>query len=165
MRRAIIFAAGLALATGATAQVRVPTIIQRVIPGTRQQPPIAIGIDALRADFAARSGSSTIYFVGDSNGLTQQARATLAAQALWLRQHPEVTVRIEGHAATGDTRDHALAVGARRAEEVRQYLVLLGVPAAQLAAVSIGKEEPGPPRAVTVLKEVIMPPGAYVPPR
>jgi peptidoglycan-associated lipoprotein len=165
MRRLLLFAAGLAFATGATAQLRVPTIVQRVIPGTRQQPPMPIGIDALRADFIARSGASTIYFVGDSNGLTQQARATLAAQALWLRQHPEVTVRIEGHAALGDTRDHALAVGARRAEEVRQYLVLMGVPAAQLAAVSMGKEEPGPPRAVTVLKDVIMPPAAYIPPR
>ena len=45
-----------------------------------------------------------------------------------------------------DTRDHALAIGARRAEEVRDYLVLLGVPAAQLNAMSWGKERPGPPR-------------------
>jgi peptidoglycan-associated lipoprotein len=68
-----------------------------------------------------------------------------------LRQHPEVLVRIEGHADLGDTRDHALAVGARRAQEVRDYLVLLGVPSAQLSATSMGKERPGPPRAVTVL--------------
>ena len=44
-----------------------------------------------------------------------------------------------------------LAVGARRAEEVRDYLVLLGVPAAQLSATSFGKERPGAGRAVTVL--------------
>ena len=60
-------------------------------------------------------------------------------------------VRIEGHADSSDTRDHALAIGARRAEEVRNYLVLLGVPAAQLNMMSWGKERPGPPRAVTVL--------------
>ena len=72
--------------------------------------------------------------------LTAQARSTLAAQALWLRRHPEVFVRIEGHADSSDTRDHALAVGARRAAEVRDYLVLLGVPAAQLTTLSWGKE-------------------------
>lgn len=163
MRRLLLFAAGLAFATGATAQLRVPTIVQRVIPGTRQQPPMPIGIDALRADFIARSGANTIYFVGDSNGLTQQARATLAAQALWLRQHPEVAVRIEGHADSNDTRDHALAIGARRAEEVRQYLVLLGVPAAQLSVTSLGKERPGAGRVVTVLREATMPPAGYTP--
>ena len=50
-------------------------------------------------------------------------------------------MRIEGHADPSDTRDHALAVGARRAEEVRNYLVLLGVPAAQLTTLSWGKEK------------------------
>ncbi|MFL6830678.1 MAG: OmpA family protein, partial [Sphingomicrobium sp.] len=79
------------------------------------------------------------------------ARTTLSAQAQWLLAHPEVVVRIEGHADPGDTRDHALAVGARRAGEVRDFLVLMGVPAAQLSVVSWGKERPGPGRAVTVL--------------
>jgi len=115
-------------------------MLQRVIPGRAPPPPMLLGIDALRADFIAKTGSDKVYFGGDSSGLTEQARATLAAQAQWLRQHPEVLVRIEGHADASDTRDHALAVGARRAEEVRNYLILLGVPAAQLASVSWGKE-------------------------
>jgi peptidoglycan-associated lipoprotein len=79
------------------------------------------------------------------------ARTQLSAQAAWLRRHPEVVVRIEGYGDSGDTRDHALAVGARRAEEARSYLVLLGVPAAQLSATTWGKERPGLGRAVTVL--------------
>ena len=57
-------------------------------------------------------------------------------------------------ADASDTREHALAVGARRAEDVRSYLVLLGVPAAQLSAVSMGKERAGSlgnARAVTIL--------------
>ena len=60
-------------------------------------------------------------------------------------------VRIEGHGEPNDTRDHALAMGARRAQEVRDYLVLLGVPAVQLGVTSFGKERPGAPRAVTIL--------------
>ena len=105
----------------------------------------------MRADFLARSGGDTVFFGTDSAILGAPAQLKLQAQALWLRQHPEVAVRIEGHADPSDTRDHALAVGARRAEEVRNYLVLLGVPAAQLSTMSWGKERPGLPRAVTVL--------------
>ena len=152
MRRLLVFGL-IALAGSASAQIRVPTIIQRVIPATRQPSPapMPIGIDALRADFVARSGSNIVYFIGDSAVLSAQSKATLAAQAQWLLQHPEVAIRIEGHAELSDTRDHALAIGARRAEEVRAFLVLMGVPAAQLSAVSWGKERPGPGRAVTIL--------------
>ena len=155
MRRLMILAAAVSATTPSAgwAQLRVPTIVQRMVPATRgkqAQQPVLVGIDALRADFLAQSGSATVYFAGDTAALGAPARTTLAAQAAWLRQHPEVVVQIEGHSATGDTRDHALAVGARRAEEVRQYLVLLGVPAAQLTAVSMGKERPVGVNARTV---------------
>jgi peptidoglycan-associated lipoprotein len=133
MRRALLLLA--LVSTAASAQ----------LPGLRRRAPappapVLMGIDALRADFIARTGSDKVYFGGDSSGLTPQATATLSAQAQWLRQHPEVVVRIEGHADPSDTRDHALAVGARRAEEVRNYLILMGVPPAQLTTVSWGKE-------------------------
>jgi len=146
MRRGLIFLAALALGSTATAQLRVP-----VLRGRQPPPPALVGIDALRADFIARAGADTVYFSGNGFTLSTPARTTLAAQAQWLRQHPELVVRIEGHADWSDTRSHALAIGARRAEEVRQLLVLMGVPAAQLTAVSMGKERPGPARAVTVL--------------
>lgn len=110
-----------------------------------------VGIDALRADFAAQSGGTTVYFGVGSAILAPPAKQMLAAQAAWLRRHPEVVVRVEGYGDAGDTRDHALATGARRAEETREYLMLLGVPAAQVAITSWGKERPGLGRAVTVL--------------
>ena len=78
-------------------QRRLPVII----PFGRSQPaplPQLTGIDALRADFLAHSGRHTVYFGSDSAILGAPARPTLQAQALWLRQHPEVVVRIEGHA-------------------------------------------------------------------
>ena len=123
------------------------------LPGLRKRDsqPVLQGIDSLRADFLARSGADTVYFGLDSAVLGAPARATLAAQAQWIRMHPDVVVRIEGHGEPNDTRDHALAMGARRAQEVRDYMVLLGVPAAQLSVTSLGKERPGAPRAVTVL--------------
>lgn len=149
MRGAFLFAAALAIATTVSAQVRLPVVVPLRGSGQRPAPPLAI--DALRAEFIARSGSDLVYFSGDSAVLSTQSKATLGAQAQWLRQHPEVIVRVEGHADTTDTRDHALAVGARRAQEVRDYLILMGVPPGQLSVTSWGKEKPGPARTQTVL--------------
>lgn len=132
---------------GTAAQAQILPFISKRQPAA----PVLQGIDALRADFAAQSGGTTIYFGSDSSMLGVPARTVLAAQAAWLRRHPEVVVNIEGYGDTGDTRDHSLAVGARRAEETRSYLVLLGVPSAQVSATSWGKERSGLGRSVTVL--------------
>ena len=136
------------------ALVAVPASAQ--IPGlSRRAPqapvPVQNPIDALKADFAAQSGGTTVYFGLGSFQLSPQGKAMLAAQAAWLRLHDDVAIRIEGYADGSDTRDHALAMGARRANETRNYLLLLGVPAAQVSAMSWGKERPGPGRAVTTI--------------
>ena len=146
MRKALFLIPLAILASAASAQLRLPVLAPRQPPA-----PVLTGIDALRADFVAKSGTDTVYFGADSTQLGAPARAVLQAQAIWLLQHPEVVVRIEGHADPADTRDHALGVGAKRAEEVRDALILLGVPSAQLSTMSWGKERPGAPRAVTVL--------------
>ena len=148
MRPGLVLAAASLALLGSSASAQLPGL-RRYPPAQAQ--PVLQGIEALRADFAAQSGGTIVYFVGESAQLSPQAAAQLPAQALWIRRHPEIVVRIEGHADPSDTRDHALALGARRAEEVRDYLVLLGVPSAQVSAMSWGKERPGPPRAVTVL--------------
>jgi peptidoglycan-associated lipoprotein len=157
MRKAFLFTVAMILAGTATAQVRLPVIVP--LRGSAQGRPVPlVGLDALRADFITRSGSDLVYFAGDSTVLSAQSRTTLGFQAQWLRQHPEVLVRIEGHADVTDTRDHALGVGARRAQEVRDNLILMGVPAAQISVTSWGKEKPGPARAQTVLVNTILPP-------
>lgn len=154
MRKPLLFlAAAMLVPTSASAQL--PHLISRGGPpprgpGAPAAPPL-FGIDAERAEFLARSGSANVYFGIGSTILGDPAKATLAAQAQWLLAHPEVVVRIEGYGDGDDTRDHALALGAGRADAVRDYLVLLGVPMAQLSDVSFGKERPGPGRTVTVL--------------
>ena len=146
MRKVVLLITLASLATAASAQ----------LPGLRRRdpgPPVPVQqpIDVLRADFAAQAGGTTLYFITGSSGLTPQATTILANQAMWLRMHPDVTVRVEGHGDPGDTRDHALAVGAERAAGARNYLMMLGVPAAQVSAMTWGKERPGAPRAVTVI--------------
>ena len=119
--------------------------------GQQAQQPVLEGIEALRAEFAAQSGGTVVYFPNDSAIIAAPFRTVLAAQAAWLRRHPEIVVRIEGYGDTGDTRDHSLAMGARRAEEARDYLILLGVPSAQVSITSWGKERSGLGRSVTIL--------------
>lgn len=145
MRRFLLWLALAAAASAAPAQL-FPLIRSHNAP-----PPLVQGIDALRADFAAQSGGTTVYFGAGSAILGAPARTVLMAQAAWLRRHPEIVVRVEGYGDSGDTRDHALAVGASRAEETRNYLVLLGVPSAQISTTSWGKERPGLGRAITIL--------------
>ena len=144
MRKTVVFLAAVLAASSAQAQL--PFLSKRDAP-----PPVAQGIDAQRAEFAAQSGGTTVYYGVGSAILGVPAKTVLTAQAAWIRRHPEVVVRIEGYGDGGDTRDHALAVGARRAEEAREYLVLLGVPAAQVSTTSFGNERSGLGRAVTVL--------------
>ena len=128
--RAVAVALLICVGSAAAAQVPIP-----VAPG-------GVPADPVKADFLLSSGSDTVYFAGSGHLLDASARATLAAQAAWLLANPAISVRIEGHSDLADTRDHALGVGARRAAAVRDFMLLNGVPAAQLRAVSFGKERP-----------------------
>jgi peptidoglycan-associated lipoprotein len=153
MHKALLLFATVLSAAPAAAQLRFGPLIPRrpTTAAPAQAAPGQSPLDVLRADFAAQAGGTTVYFAAGSAQLTPQARTILAAQAMWLRQHPTVPVRIEGHGDPTDTRDHALALGAERAGEARDYLVLLGLPAAQVSTMTWGKERPGPPSAVTTI--------------
>ncbi|MEO8177083.1 MAG: OmpA family protein [Sphingomicrobium sp.] len=148
MRRILLSAwVAMVLGSGATigsAQVlRLPPVRVPALPvGPRGMPPPPPSIDTLKADFVAKSGSDTVYFAGTGFGLDASAQATLTAQARWLLANPAARARIEGHADDRTPRDFALAIGERRANAVRDFLVLLGVPAAQLTTISWGKERP-----------------------
>lgn len=139
-----VLASGLMLllmsggSTLAAAQLRLP--MPRV--GPRNMPPPPPPIEMMQADMVAQSGSDTVYFAGSGHGLDAPAQATLTAQARWLRANPAFRARIEGHADERSPRDYALAIGERRADAVRDFLVLQGVPAAQLTILSWGKERP-----------------------
>lgn len=83
-----------------------------------------------------------VYFATDRTDLTPEAQAVLQRQAEWLRQNPSVQVRIEGHADERGTREYNLALGARRAEAVSNYLSSLGIDRRRIQPVSFGKERP-----------------------
>ena len=92
-------------------------------------------------DFVVNVGDR-IYFDLDSIEVRPEAMPRLDAQAQWLLRYPQVTVRIEGNADERGTREYNLALGARRAEAVRNYLINRGVPAGRIDTISFGKERP-----------------------
>lgn len=95
-------------------------------------------------DFVINVGEY-VYFDFDAYSIREDAMPVLEAQAAWLRQYPNVTVRIEGNCDERGTAEYNLALGARRANSVREFLVSRGVSAARITTISFGKERPVDP--------------------
>lgn len=96
-----------------------------------------------QADFLAQMvGQDTIYFDTDKFNIDGADQAALQAQAAWLQKYPGKRASIEGHADERGTREYNLALGERRANAAKNYLVTLGIDAARLTTVSYGKERP-----------------------
>jgi len=92
-------------------------------------------------DFVVNVGDR-VFFETDSSELTDQARATLDKQSQWLNNYNRYNFTIEGHADERGTREYNIALGARRAETVRQYLASRGVSGQRMRTISYGKERP-----------------------
>jgi peptidoglycan-associated lipoprotein len=88
------------------------------------------------------AGRDTIYFDTDMFNIDAQDQAALREQANYLAQFPNVRATVEGHADERGTREYNLALGERRANAAKNYLVSLGVSADRLSVVSYGKERP-----------------------
>ena len=92
-------------------------------------------------DFVVNVGDR-VYFDFDQYSIRSDAQPVLAAQAAWLTRYTSVQVRIEGNCDERGTREYNLALGARRANSVRDFLVAHGVASSRIETVSFGKEKP-----------------------
>ena len=100
-------------------------------------------LEALRRGEAAGSGPlKDISFNFDSANLSETARATLKANAEWLKANPSARVQIEGHCDERGTAEYNMALGAKRAQAAMDYLSTLGVAANRLSTISYGEEIP-----------------------
>lgn len=100
-----------------------------------------LGSEATPEHFSAQVGD-TVIFAANQTTLSAEARAVLARQAEWLGRHADFSAVIQGHAEETGTREYNLALGARRASAVQEYLVAQGVAASRLRTLSFGKERP-----------------------
>ena len=83
-----------------------------------------------------------VFFDLDSSQLRPDARDTLNKQSTWLKQYTNYAITVEGHADERGTREYNIALGARRAQSVRDYLVARGIQAQRMRTISYGKERP-----------------------
>ncbi|MES2144935.1 MAG: peptidoglycan-associated lipoprotein Pal [Pseudomonadota bacterium] len=83
-----------------------------------------------------------VLFAVDQSSLSDTARGILAGQAQWLQANPGYAIIIEGHADEQGTREYNLALGARRASAVQNFLIAQGIPATRMRTISYGKERP-----------------------
>jgi peptidoglycan-associated lipoprotein len=92
-------------------------------------------------DFRVNVGD-TVHFDFDQYNVKDNDKAILSRQAAWLAKYPAVRVTVEGHCDERGTREYNLALGARRANSVKEFLVSQGVSTARVETVSYGKERP-----------------------
>jgi peptidoglycan-associated lipoprotein len=108
--------------------------------------PAAVGAAGAAApgsqqDFVVNVGDR-VFFESDSSELTSQSRGTLDKQVQWLQTYNRYAFTIEGHADERGTREYNIALGARRAQAVRDYLASRGIDANRMRTISYGKERP-----------------------
>ena len=130
VRFAAVLAVGLAISACAkNAEDAQANAAGQATPGSQQ-------------DFVVNVGDR-VFFETDSTELTPQSRATLDKQAQWLTNYSQYSqFTIEGHADKRGTREYNIALGARRAQAVRDYLVSRGIQAQRMRTISYGKERP-----------------------
>jgi peptidoglycan-associated lipoprotein len=103
-------------------------VTSSIIPGSAEDLRVNVG--------------DTVHFALDQYNVEEGDKAILGRQAAWLQKYPSVRVTVEGHADERGTREYNLALGARRANAVKEYLVSQGVSTARIETVSYGKERP-----------------------
>ena len=85
---------------------------------------------------------STVYFAFDNSSLSPETREVLLQQARWLKENPGRTVIVEGHCDNRGTEEYNLALGSRRAQSVKDFLVNAGVESSRIITISYGEERP-----------------------
>ncbi|HXV78580.1 MAG TPA: peptidoglycan-associated lipoprotein Pal [Candidatus Binatia bacterium] len=103
-------------------------------------------LEALQSGQSTKTPASSpikdVYFGFDRYDLTEESRATLKANADWLRSNPAVRVQIEGHCDERGDANYNLALGAKRAQTAKDYLITLGISTDRLSTISYGEEIP-----------------------
>lgn len=105
-----------------------PSSSSTVMPGTQQ-------------DLVTNVGDR-VFFDLDKSVLKEEGKATLQRQAAWMKRYPNLTFTLEGHCDERGTREYNLALGARRANAAKDYLVSLGIDGSRIKTISYGKERP-----------------------
>jgi peptidoglycan-associated lipoprotein len=106
----------------------------------QMQSDVYTGTDTV--EYLATGVKDRVFFATNKSVLTTASRDTLRKQAAWMRKNSSVTVTLEGHADERGTREYNLALGERRANAVKDYLMTYGISGSRMNVISYGKERP-----------------------
>jgi peptidoglycan-associated lipoprotein len=138
--------AGVGLAGCANKPKELPPQPVAASTSTREAAPLppqpAGPVPGSQSDFLASVISDTVHFELDKYNIDPESEGILRSQAQWLARYPGKAVTIEGHCDERGTREYNLALGERRANAAKNYLIGLGVDAGRISTVSYGKERP-----------------------
>tara|TARA_B100000886_G_scaffold54240_1_gene33300 strand:+ start:8743 stop:9219 length:477 start_codon:yes stop_codon:yes gene_type:complete len=98
-------------------------------------------------EYLASGVPDRVFFATNKSSLTSASRATLRKQATFLRKNKNLNVTIEGHADERGTREYNLALGERRANAAKDYLMTYGISGKRISVISYGKEKPVNPKS------------------
>ncbi len=107
---------------------------------TQLQGDVYTGTDTV--EYLASGVKDRVFFATNESVLTTSSRETLRKQAAWLRKNSNVTIVLEGHADERGTREYNLALGERRANAAKDYLMTYGISSDRISVLSYGKERP-----------------------
>ena len=93
-------------------------------------------------EYLASGVPDRVFFATNESVLTTASRDTLRKQATWLRKNSKITIVLEGHADERGTREYNLALGERRANSAKDYLMTYGISSDRISVLSYGKERP-----------------------
>jgi len=113
---------------------------KKVTMDNQMQGDVYTGTDTV--EYLASGVPDRVFFATNESVLTTASRDTLRKQATWLRSNSEINVVLEGHADERGTREYNLALGERRANAAKDYLMTYGVSANRISVISYGKERP-----------------------
>ena len=126
----IVLFATLLLSACSTARKAGPQTVDDVYTGTET------------IEYLAKGVPDRVFFATNKSKLTTAARDTLRKQATWLRKNKSINVTVEGHADERGTREYNLALGERRANSAKDYLMTYGISGKRISVISYGKERP-----------------------
>ena len=113
---------------------------QKKVGKSQMQSDVYTGTETV--EYLATGVKDRVFFATNKSTLTTASRDTLRAQAAWMRKNKDITVTLEGHADERGTREYNLALGERRANAVKDYLMTYGISGSRLSVISYGKERP-----------------------
>ena len=113
---------------------------KKVETDNKIQGDVYIGSDTV--EYLATGVPDRVFFATNKSILTTASRDTLRKQAAWMRKNKDANISLEGHADERGTREYNLALGERRANSVKDYLMTYGISGKRMAVISYGKERP-----------------------